>query len=153
MKLKRVLAMVLALIMVLGCIGTAAAAEYTVVKGDSLWRIAKEHLGSGLKWKEIYEANKDKIKDPNLIFVGQVLEIPGEEPEVPTTYSLDVTFDDMFGPQPAVLTVNSDKEEWTLFYENPYVSVTLAGWYLSSDYTVEITDDAGQGGYLPVDEI
>ena len=76
MKGKKVLAIILALIMVFGCISSAAA-SYTVVKGDSLWRIAQEKLGSGLKWKEIYEANKDKIKDPNLIYVGQELNLPG----------------------------------------------------------------------------
>lgn len=50
---------------------------YTVKSGDSLWHIAAEQLGSGLKWKEVYEANKDVIKDPNLIYVGQKLVIPG----------------------------------------------------------------------------
>ena len=60
MKLKRVLAIVLALVMILACtVSGAFAAKYTVEKGDSLWKIAKENLGSGLKWTEIYEANKD----------------------------------------------------------------------------------------------
>ncbi|MGN0985474.1 MAG: 5'-nucleotidase C-terminal domain-containing protein [Candidatus Enterenecus sp.] len=49
---------------------------YTVVKGDCLWTIAARLLGSGYKWSSIYEANKDIISDPNLIYVGQVLEIP-----------------------------------------------------------------------------
>ena len=79
MKFRKVISIVLALVMVLACIGTAAAATYTVEKGDSLWRIAKEHLGSGLKWKEVYELNKDQIKNPNLIYVGQELVLPGEE--------------------------------------------------------------------------
>lgn len=49
---------------------------YTVVKGDCLWNIAKSFYGAGYKWSTIYEANKDIISNPNLIFVGQVLEIP-----------------------------------------------------------------------------
>ncbi|MGN0985931.1 MAG: C69 family dipeptidase [Candidatus Enterenecus sp.] len=49
---------------------------YTVVKGDCLWTIAARLLGSGYKWSSIYEANRDTISDPNLIYVGQVLEIP-----------------------------------------------------------------------------
>lgn len=49
---------------------------YTVVKGDCLWTIAARLLGSGYKWSSIYEANKDVISNPNLIYVGQVLEIP-----------------------------------------------------------------------------
>ena len=51
---------------------------YTVVKGDSLWNIAKNTYGSGVKWTVIYEANKDIIKDPNLIYVGQKLVIPAK---------------------------------------------------------------------------
>lgn len=51
---------------------------YTVSKGDTLWGIARKHLGTGTKWADIYEANKDKIKNPNLIYVGQVLVIPAD---------------------------------------------------------------------------
>ncbi|MDO4301637.1 MAG: LysM peptidoglycan-binding domain-containing protein [Clostridia bacterium] len=49
---------------------------YTVVKGDSLYKISKAKLGDGNKWKEIYELNKDKIKNPNVIKVGMVLKLP-----------------------------------------------------------------------------
>ncbi len=53
------------------------ASNYTVVKGDCLWKIAKSHLGDGLRWGEIYEANRDQIRDPNLIYPDQIFEIPG----------------------------------------------------------------------------
>ena len=76
MKFRKVMSLILSLVLVLACIGTASAATITVQKGDSLWRIAKEQLGSGLKWKEIYEMNMDKIKDPNLIYAGQNLVLP-----------------------------------------------------------------------------
>ena len=49
---------------------------YTVKKGDSLWKIAKQFYGNGAQYTKIYNANKDKIKNPNLIYVGQVLKIP-----------------------------------------------------------------------------
>ena len=52
----------------------------TIVKvrrGDSLWRIARRHLGKGKKWGEFYAANKEKIDNPDLIYPGQVLIIPG----------------------------------------------------------------------------
>lgn len=49
---------------------------YTVVKGDNLWNIAKKFYGNGSKYTVIYNANKDKIKNPNLIYPGQVLTIP-----------------------------------------------------------------------------
>ncbi len=51
---------------------------YQVVKGDCLWKIAekKEIYANPGKWKKIYQTNKDKIKDPNLIYTGQKLIIP-----------------------------------------------------------------------------
>ena len=51
---------------------------YTVVRGDSLWKIAQKQLGSGKKWTELYEANKSTIKNPSLIYIGQTLVIPGK---------------------------------------------------------------------------
>ena len=55
--------------------------EYTVKKGDTLGKIAKECLGDSSKWIAIYEVNKDIIKDPSRIYPGQVLVIPQIEPE------------------------------------------------------------------------
>lgn len=49
---------------------------YTVVKGDSLSKIAQREYGAAGKWRTIYEANRDQIKDPDLIYPGQVLTIP-----------------------------------------------------------------------------
>ncbi len=49
---------------------------YTVVSGDSLSKIAQREYGDASKWREIYEANRDKIQDPDLIYPGQVLTIP-----------------------------------------------------------------------------
>lgn len=57
----------------------AAAADYTVRKGDSLWKIAQEQLGSGRKWTDIHAANRDAVKNPDMIRIGQVLHIPGED--------------------------------------------------------------------------
>jgi nucleoid-associated protein YgaU len=60
--------------------GPAAAGApmntYVVVKGDSLSKIAQRAYGDGNKWRKIYEANKDVIKDPDLIYPGQSLRIP-----------------------------------------------------------------------------
>ena len=49
---------------------------YEVKSGDSLSKIAKKKLGNANAWKQIFEANKDKIKDPDKIFPGQTIKIP-----------------------------------------------------------------------------
>jgi nucleoid-associated protein YgaU len=49
---------------------------YTVVAGDSLSKIAKHLYGDSAKWHAIYEANRDKIKNPDLIHPGDVLTLP-----------------------------------------------------------------------------
>lgn len=49
---------------------------YTVKSGDCLWNIAKKYLGDGSRYNEIYNLNKDKITNPNLIYAGQVLTLP-----------------------------------------------------------------------------
>lgn len=49
---------------------------YTVKSGDCLWNIAKKYYGNGSQYTKIYNANRDKIKNPNLIYPGQVFTIP-----------------------------------------------------------------------------
>lgn len=49
---------------------------YEVKKGDSLSKIAKSYYGNAMKYPEIFEANKPMLKDPDLIYPGQVLRIP-----------------------------------------------------------------------------
>ena len=53
--------------------GGSQEQEYEVVSGDSLSKIGQRY---GVGWKEIYEANRDKIKDPDLIQPGWKLKIP-----------------------------------------------------------------------------
>ena len=52
------------------------AVFYEVKSGDSLSKIAKAHYGNAMKYNVIFEANKPMLKDPNLIYPGQVLRIP-----------------------------------------------------------------------------
>ena len=49
---------------------------YTIRKGDSLSKIAKREYGDAQQWRRIFEANRDIIKDPDLIHPGQVVRIP-----------------------------------------------------------------------------
>ena len=53
-----------------------AAQTYTVQAGDSLSKIAKQFYGDANQYMKIFNANTDKLKDPNVIHPGQVLTIP-----------------------------------------------------------------------------
>ncbi len=53
-----------------------AARTYTVKPGDTLSKVAKEHLGDAGAYMKIFEANRDQLNDPNLIKPGQVLKLP-----------------------------------------------------------------------------
>jgi nucleoid-associated protein YgaU len=50
--------------------------RYVVKSGDSLSKIAEALLGNAERWPEIFEANKDKLSDPNQIRPGQELVVP-----------------------------------------------------------------------------
>jgi len=52
--------------------------EYTIKKGDTLWKIAEHELGKGHRWKYIYELNRDVIKNPNRLRAGRKILIPVE---------------------------------------------------------------------------
>ena len=52
--------------------------EYTIQPNDSLWKIAEAEMGSGNRWKYLYELNKDRIKNPNKLKKGTVIIIPIE---------------------------------------------------------------------------
>ena len=62
--------------------------SYKVVKGDHLWGIAKkkEHYGNGFAWPVIYKANRDQIKNPDLIYPNQTFKIPPLTEEEKTKY-------------------------------------------------------------------
>jgi len=47
-----------------------------VQPGNSLWRLARRTLGEGTRYTVIYQANRDRIRDPDLIYPGQVFEVP-----------------------------------------------------------------------------
>lgn len=55
---------------------SATANTYTVVKGDSLWNIAKKFYGNGGQYTKIFSANNPPIKNASLIYPGQVFTIP-----------------------------------------------------------------------------
>jgi nucleoid-associated protein YgaU len=58
----------------------SAPVTVTVQPGFTLWGIAQERYGDGVMYVQVFEANKDKIKDPNLIYPGQVFSVPETSP-------------------------------------------------------------------------
>jgi LysM repeat protein/septum formation topological specificity factor MinE len=61
---------------------SSTSQEYTVSAGDTLSLLALRYYGNSQKWQKIYEANKNTVKNPNYIYIGQKITIP---PDVATT--------------------------------------------------------------------
>jgi NitT/TauT family transport system substrate-binding protein len=59
--------------------GAATGQYYTVKSGDTLSKLAEQFYNSMTKWEKIYEANKDTLKNPNYIYIGQKLMIPADD--------------------------------------------------------------------------
>ncbi|HOI56832.1 MAG TPA: LysM domain-containing protein, partial [Phycisphaerae bacterium] len=57
---------------------TVPPRTYTVQKGDTLFSLARRFYGNQARWKDIYNANRDTIRDPNTLKVGQVLKLPSQ---------------------------------------------------------------------------
>ena len=55
---------------------TPSGSQIVVQPGNSLWRLARRTYGDGLRFSVIYEANKERVRDPDLIYPGQVLTLP-----------------------------------------------------------------------------
>lgn len=134
--MKKVLAVVLALILCLGLTIPALAAEeadaaviHTVSRGDNLSKLALRYYGSRFAWKRIYEANRDIIKNPNLIFIGQKLVIPD-----------------------AVQTLSAD--EFQKLLRSDWYNAALGAIYDSTgEMDLSLIFYAGDGGSLTWDEL
>lgn len=61
-----------------------AGREYTIVSGDTLSHIAAAAYGDGTQWRRIWRANQTRLRsgDPDLIYPGEVIVIPGQAPEI-----------------------------------------------------------------------
>ena len=54
----------------------ALPCKHTVCTGDNLWKISRHYYGTGSQWKQIYDANREKIKNADFLEPGTVLNIP-----------------------------------------------------------------------------
>ena len=59
-------------------VAQAGPAVVTVQPGNTLWGIARENYGDGLLYVRVFEANRDAIRDPDLIYPGQIFDVPAE---------------------------------------------------------------------------
>lgn len=94
-------------------------ATHTVVDGDTLWDLAEHYYDSPWEWRRIWEANRDSVPNPNLIYPDQVLTIPGREATV-----TDVAVQPA-GRVPPPPPVSSSVGDHTVFYQD--TSVMAAG--------------------------
>jgi hypothetical protein len=72
----------LAVLILSGFVAMQQVATHTVVRGDTLWDLAGHYYDDPFQWRRIWEANRDKINDPNLIYPDQVFALPGREAQV-----------------------------------------------------------------------
>jgi nucleoid-associated protein YgaU len=65
-------------------ISNISNASYSIKSGDTLWKIANRELGSGARWKDIYNLNQDKLgSNPGLIYSGTSINLPGGHNSIP----------------------------------------------------------------------
>ncbi len=94
--------------------------HYTVIKGDCLWRIAKKSdvYGDPYKWTKIYYFNQDKIKNPDLIYPGQIFRVPlgpVDESDMPTRY--EVVKGDSLWKIAGYEKIYGDPFKWPVIYK------------------------------------
>lgn len=107
---------------------------YTVVKGDCLWNIAKKFYGDGSKYTLILNANKDKIKNANLIYPGQVLIIPGAS-EVKANTNTSTSTKNTSKTSGTTPKVNDASSGWKLTVSNKDV-ISVPGEVVITYYDV-----------------
>jgi hypothetical protein len=65
------------------------AGHIAIERGQNLWTIARRAYGQGIRYTAIYEANRQDIRNPDLIYPGQVFNLPGStaSPAIPASSS------------------------------------------------------------------
>lgn len=101
-----------AVVILSGFVVAQQVATHTVVRGDTLWDLAQHYYQNPFEWRRIWEANREKVADPNLIYPHQVLTIPGREAAV-TQVTVESPEAPPAPPQPA----GPMAQERTVFYD------------------------------------
>ncbi|MFQ5636610.1 MAG: LysM peptidoglycan-binding domain-containing protein [bacterium] len=87
--------------------------EYTVIRGDYLWKISRNQYGEGIQWMRIYSYNREQINDPDMIFPEQIFKIHRENS--PTEYL--VSPGDNLAKIAGSMDMMSDPTKWRELYE------------------------------------
>lgn len=117
------------------------AKTHTVVRGETLWDLARTYYDNPFQWRRIFEANQDKIDNPHWIYPGQVLTIPGAQGEA------QVTGMEVQTPQPAMPDAPCPGAgDRTVFYQgqNPESGACPAG--PPQDRTIFYGQEEGEMG-------
>ena len=134
-----------------------AAGSYTVKKGDYLKKIAQDVYGDVSKWESIYEANKNAIKNPNLIYEGQIFLLP----DLADTQAVPVSEPSITAPIPAAeaptaavpANTTMSIEEATQILDNTNFmdfvdDTTLAFFDKNGDMTINSEEYAALAGWI-----
>jgi nucleoid-associated protein YgaU len=91
-----------------------AGVHHLILDGETLWGIAAVHYhyGDGTQWPKIYERNRDKISDPNMIYAGDTIIVP-----IPMVNSYTVVEGDFLGKIAGYDVVYGDRGMWPQLYE------------------------------------
>jgi LysM repeat protein len=101
-----------AVVILSGFVLTQQVATHTVVRGDTLWDLAQHYYQNPFEWRRIWEANRENVADPNLIYPHQVLTIPGREAAV-----TEVTVEAPEPPPGPERPAEPAAQERTIFYD------------------------------------
>lgn len=146
---KRLSTLALALLLVLCSLLPALAATHTVIKGDNLTKIARQY---NTQWQRIYQLNRDKIKNPNLILPGQVLILPeGIGEESVTVEEEAVPSEEAVAEEDAVETEEEATEAVSEAVADETPAEAASNSYPQSIGTPSILNSRDLGGYKTAD--
>jgi hypothetical protein len=117
----------------------SAQDAHTVVRGNTLWDLARSYYGDPFQWTRIYEANRDRIQNPDLIYPGQALRMPGADGTV-----TEITVAPADDPEPPLQPAEPSAAEPPVAGGDP--QEPLPGRVSTGDAPLAFGNAAGIGG-------